>query len=303
MSYRRLGLLLALPTVIGFSLSACGTEDDAAPGPGPVAGSGPSGGTAGSSETAGGGGKAGTGAEAGVDAQGGMAGSESGPGGAGGSAGDGLGGAAGDGNIAGDGNVAGAGGEGGEGSTQPPLPTCTGPVELVNFNTDPAGAMGKYLTPATGPVQQSVVSWNATEGVTAPGAGKLLATFGAYSEQAQLSLYFNHAKWLCQTKLRAKVKLISATDLSHINGIGFGINSGNSTTGNHYSQQFTSTTTWAMDTWYMVELPFATAGYKDPAGTLPDFTDVVGIGIQVQTKSTGTLPVETTLYVDDVWLE
>ena len=298
MSYRRLGFLLALPTVAGLSLLACGTEDDAAPGPSPTAGSGPTGGTAGSG---GGAGNGGTGAEAGMDAQGGMAG-EPGPGGAGGSAGDGLGGAAGDGlgGAAGDGNIAGAGGEGG---ALPPVPTCTGPVELANFTTDPGGAMGRYVTPATGPVQQSVVSWSSTEGVAALGAGKLLATFGAYSEQAQLSLYYNHAKWLCQTKLRAKVMMISATDLSHINGVSLGINSGNSTTGTRYSSQFTSTTTWMMNTWYTIELPFATAGYKDPPNTLPDFTDVTGIGVMMQTKSTGTLPVETTLYVDDVWLE
>ena len=58
-----------------------------------------------------------------------------------------------------------------------------------------------------------------------------------------------------------------------------------------------------LDTWYEIELPFATAGYKNPAGTLPDFTNVVGIGFQLKAVTAGTLPVETTMYVDDVWLE
>lgn len=296
MSFRRLGLLFALPTVVGLSLAACGTEDDAAPGP-----SGGSGTTAGSGGTGANGGTGGTGAEAGtVTPEGGTAGEPGpgpGPGGAGGAGGDSAeGGLGGDGpGIAGDGNTAGAGGEGGQ---TPPV-ACN--VVIQNFNTDPGGAMGKYLTPDTGPVQSSTVEWSSTEGVAAPGAGKLNATFGALSEQAQLSLYPSLAL-PCVTKLHAKVKLLSATDLSQINGLNFSINSG-SGTATRYAAQFTGTGTWAMDTWYAVELPFATANYQNPSNTLPDFTHVTGIGFQLQTKATGTTPVPVTMYVDDVWVE
>lgn len=133
------------------------------------------------------------------------------------------------------------------------------------------------------------------------GAAKLLAKFSAAGEQAQLSLYFTpHASWDCRTKVRAKVKLVSVAGLGYVNGLAMSINSGTSS----YSAQFTSTTGWSMDTWYTVELPFATASYQNPAATLPVFTDVASIGIMVQIKSAaGTVPVETTLYVDDVWLE
>ena len=273
MSLRRLGLLLALPTVVGISLSACGTEDDAAPGP--VAGSGMTAGAGGTGETGGTGANAGKG---GTDGLAGEGGDGPGPGGAAGSGGD------------------GAGGEGG----QAPV-ACH--LDLFKFDSDPGGSMGKYLTPATGPVQSSTVSWNSVEGVTAPGSGKLIATFGALGEQAQLSLYTTPGPLACHTKLHAKVKLVSATDLSTINGIGLSISSGPFDSTGRYSAQFTSTSSFAMDTWYSIELPFATASYQSPANTLPDFTDVRGFGIQVQTKTTGATPVETTLYVDDVWVE
>jgi hypothetical protein len=300
MSLRRLGLLVALPTVVGLSLTACGTEDDAAPGP-PAGGSGATAGagTAGEGATAGNGG---TGAVAGGSGASGSAGEAGeGPGGAGGEAGDtagGAGGEAGDGS-AGDGNFAGAGGEGGQ---APVVPQC--PKVIFNLDADPGGSMGKYLTPATGPVQSSTVEWSSTDGIGASGAGKLNATFGAFGEQAQLSLYLAaNTVWTCTTKLHAKVKLQSATDLSAINGIAFSINSGPYDSTGRYASQFTSTSTYAVDTWYSIELPFATAGYQSPPNTPPLFTDVRGIGIMVQTKSTGTTPTPVTLFVDDVWVE
>ena len=164
--------------------------------------------------------------------------------------------------------------------------------------------MGRYVTPSTGPVQSSTVEWNSTEGVIAMGSGKLTATFGALSEQAQLSIYFpTGTKWTtCNTKMHAKVKVHSAVDLSHLNGISLSINSGNATSG-RYSSQLVSTTTWLMDTWYELELPFATANYQNPANTLPDFNDVNSMGVMLQTKSAGNPPVPTTLYVDDIWVE
>ncbi|HEX2673751.1 MAG TPA: hypothetical protein VHM25_22890 [Polyangiaceae bacterium] len=293
MSFRRLSLLLALPTVVGLSLAACGTEDDAASGP-PSGGSGPTAGSGGSEET--GGGTGGNGASGGTNPEGGMGGSdEPGPGGAGG---DSAGGAGAGGDSAGGagGDSPGAGGEGG----------APGPVVCHNilqaFDTNPGGSMGKYLTPSTGPVQSSTVEWSSTEGVIAAGAGKLNATFGALGEQAQLSIYFPAGtQWpTCNTKMHAKVKIISAVDLSHLNGIALNINSG---TGSRYSSQFVSTATWMMDTWYELELPFATANYQNPANTLPDFTDVNSMGVMLQTKSAGNPPVATTLYVDDVWVE
>jgi len=293
MSLRRLGLLLALPTVVGLSLSACGTEDDAAPGPGPAAGSGTTAGAGGQGASAG---KGGTGAEAGIDGEGGKAGEPGpGPGGAGGSAGDSAGGAAGDsaGGAAGD-SAGGAGGDGG----QPPVVLC--PKLLFNFDADPGGAMGKYLkpdAPATGPVppvQSSTVEWSSTEGVTAPGSAKLNATFGAYGEIAQISLYFTNASWTCKTKLHAKVKLVSATDLSHISGIALSISSANYTI---YTAKFNSTAAFALDTWTPIELDLT-----NPA-SVPDYTDIDGLGIQLQTKSAGTTPVPTTMYVDDIWLD
>ena len=294
MSFRRLSLLLALPTVVGLSLAACGTEDDAAPGPS-SGGSGPTAGNGGSDET---GGTGGNGASGGTEPAGGMGGSDEpgpGPGGAGG---DSAGGAGGDSAGGAGGDGPGAGGEGG-----------AAPVVCHNilqaFDTDPGGSMGKYLTPSTGPVQSSTVEWNSDEGVIAKGAGKLNATFGALSEQAQLSIYFpSGTKWAtCNTKMHAKVKVLSTgADLSYLNGISLSINSGNATSG-RYSSQFVSTATWMMDTWYELELPFATANYQNPANTLPDFNDVNSMGVMLQTKSTGTTPVPTTLYVDDVWVE
>jgi len=221
-----------------------------------------------------------------LDAKGGVAGE---PGvGAGGDRAGGAGGAS---ASAGDGNIAGQGG-------QAPVGPCSAPVQLANFDTDPGGTMGRYVTPSSGPVNGSVVSWSSTEGVTALGAGKLLATFGVAGEQAQLSLYFTHANWDCKTKLHAQVKLTSATGLSHIKGMSLSINSGSAS----YSAQFTTATDWAMDTWYPIELPFLTASYQDPASTLPVFTDVTSIGIEMLTKSAATA-VETTMYVDDVWVE
>ena len=294
MSFRRLGLLLALPTMVGLSLAACGTEDDAASGP--SGGNGQTAGSGGTDET-GGTDTGGNGASGGTNPEGGMGGREEpGPGGAGG---DSAGGAGGDsaGGAGGD-SASGAGGEGG----------APGPVACHNilqaFDTDPGGSMGKYLTPSTGPVQSSTVEWDSTQGVVAVGAGKLNATFGAFSEQAQLSIYFPAAThWpTCNTKMHAKVKLFSAVDLSHVNGVSLSINSGNATSG-RYSSQFVSTATWMMDTWYELELPFATASYQNPANTLPDFNDVNSMGVMIHTKTAGTTPVLTTLYVDDVWVE
>jgi hypothetical protein len=305
MALRRLGLLLALPTVLGLSLTACGTEDDAAPGPSPAGGSGAAAGTAGSGNA----GNGGTGAVAGIDGEGGTGG-DPGPGGAGAGAGGsaGEGGAGGDGpGIAGDGNVAGEGGEGG----QAPLP-CH--MDLFKFDTNPgvapSGAMDEYLTPASptppappAPVQSSTVEWSSTEGVAAAGSGRLNATFGALNEQAQLSLYTPAGAWTCRTKLHAKVKFQSATDLTAINGVLLTINSGPYDNTGRYSNHFTSTSTFALDTWYAIEMPFATASYQSPANTLPDFTDVRSIGIMVQTKTTGATPTPLTLFVDDIWVE
>lgn len=168
--------------------------------------------------------------------------------------------------------------------------------------------MGIYLTslaPSGGPVppvKGSTVEWSSSEGFTLPGAGKLNATFGAFGEQAQLSLFPLPGTWTCSTTLHARVKLVSAIDLSQINGMSLGINSG-SGSDVRYSAAFTSTTNWTMDTWYAIELPFATAGLQIPANTLPDFTHVTGVGVQLQTKTVGPTPVPVTLYVDDVWVE
>ncbi|HYP75193.1 MAG TPA: hypothetical protein VER12_04545 [Polyangiaceae bacterium] len=284
--------------MVGLSLAACGTEDDAAPGP-----SGGTGANAGEGANGGAAANGGSGAVGGMAAEGGMAGSEPGPGpgpgpgGAGGSGGDGASGEGGDGpGSGGDGNLAGAGGEGG----QAPLACHT---DLFNFTTDPAGSMGKYLTPDTGPVQSSTVEWSSLEGAAAPGAGKLNATFGAAGEQAQLSLYLPKTTWTCTTKLHAKIKIQSATDLSAINGVSLSINSGPYDSTGRYSSQFTSTSSFVPDTWYAIELPFATAGYQSPVNTLPDFTDVRSVGVMLQTKATGTTPTPVTLYVDDVWVE
>ena len=243
MSLRRLSLLLALPTVVGISLSACGTEDDAAPGPsggsGTTAGSGGTGATAGAGAIAGKGG--------GMDSEGGEGGNEPGTGGAngeGGDGGDGAGGAGGDGaGGAGGDSAGGAGGEGG----QAPV-ACH--ADLFKFDTDPGtGAMKTYLTPATGPVQNSTVSWDSSEGATTPGAGKLIATFGALGEQAQLSVYPARGPIACRNKLHAMVKLVSATDLSAINGVSLSINSGPFDATGRYSSQFTSTSSWVVNPW------------------------------------------------------
>lgn len=297
MSSRRLGLLLALPVMVGLSITACGTEDDAAPSGPPQGGSSPTAGSGGKAEEAGNGGTA---ASAGASAEGGMGGYvEPSAGGAGADSAGGTGGesAGGEGpGTAGDGNWAGEGGEGGASGASGPVACHT---ILSGFDSDPGEAMGKYLTPETGPVQSSTVEWSSSDGVAAAGVGKLSATFGAAGEQAQLGLYFNHASWTCQKKMHAMVKLVSAVDLSHVKGITLNINSANWT---RYSSQFTSTTTWTIGTWYAIELPFATANYMDPANTLPDFNDVQAIGVMVQTKSDVT-PVATTLYVDDVWIE
>lgn len=284
MSFRRLGLLLALPTMVGLSLAACGTEDDAAPGPSP-GGSGPTAGNGGTDET---GGTGGNGASGG-NPEGGMGGSDE-PG-LGGAGGDSAGGAGGDSAGGSGGDAAGAGGEGGA------APVGCHTI-LQAFDSDPAGAMGTYLTPETGPVQSSTVVWNSNEGVTLKGAGQLNATFGASGEQAQLSLYFTNAVWTCTTKMHAKVKLV-ATALNHVNGVTLNINTANWT---RYSSKFTSTATWTTDTWYSIELPFASADYMDPANTLPDFNNIQAIGVMIQTKSDVT-PIPTTLYVDDVWVE
>jgi hypothetical protein len=302
MSLRRLGLLV-LPTLVGLSLSACGTEDDAAPGP-PSGGSGATAGAGGS----GNGGNGGTGAVAGLDGEGGMGGDSDpgpgpGPGGAGGSAGDWAGGAGGEGGS--DPGGAGEGGIGGEGGQAPV--TCH--TDLFKFDAD--GSMDIYLQPTKPaappyqPVHDSTFGWSATEGVAAPGAGRLDATFGTLGEKAQLSLYLPaNTAFVCQTKLHAKVKLQSATnDLSAINGISFSISSGPWGGTGRYSNQFTSTTNFELDTWYSIELPFATAGFQSPDNTLPLFTDVRGLGVMVETKTTGAAPTPVTLFVDDVWVE
>ena len=295
MSLRRLGLLLALPTMVGLSVAACGTEDDAAPGP-----SGGTGATAGEGGKGGAAASGGLGAEAGMTAEGGMGGSDPGPGpgpGAGGAAGDAAGGMGGDGPGNAGSNNAGAGGEGGQ-VVQP----CH--TDLVNFTTDPGTSIGKYLTPDTGPVQSSTVEWSSTEGAAAAGAGKLNATFGAFGEQAQLSMYLAKTTWTCTTKLHAKVKIQSTTDLTGLSGINFSINSGPYDSTGRYSSQFISTASFALDTWYAIELPFATASFQNPANTLPDFTDVRSVGVMLQAnKTTGTTPTPVTLYVDDVWVE
>jgi hypothetical protein len=294
MSFRRLGLLLALPTVVGISLSACGTEDDAAPGP--AGGSGTTAGTGGAGATAGGGG--------GPASEGGDGGDEPGPG-AGGSAGDNAGGAGGDsaGGAGGD-SAGGADSEGGEGGQAPVA--CR--ADLFKFDTDPGTtSMKTYLTPATGPVQSSTVSWDSTVGAptpgSGPGSGKLIATFGALSEQAQLSVYPPAGPLACHTALHAKVKLISAGDLSTLKGVSLSINSGPFDSTGRYSSQLTNTASWALDTWYTIDLPFATASYQNPPNTLPLFEDVRGFGVQLQTKESGATPVEVTMYVDDIWVD
>ena len=228
-----------------------------------------------------------------MDSEGGEGGNEPGTGGAngeGGDGGDGAGGAGGD-------SAGGAGGEGG----QAPV-ACH--ADLFKFDTDPGtGAMKTYLTPATGPVQNSTVSWDSSEGATTPGAGKLIATFGALGEQAQLSVYPARGPIACRNKLHAMVKLVSATDLSAINGVSLSINSGPFDATGRYSSQFTSTSSWVVNTWYAIELPFASAGYNNPANTPPLFEDVAGFGVQLQTKTTGATPGEVTMYVDDIWVE
>src|SRR6478752_44860 len=172
MSLRRLGLLLALPTMVGLSLAACGTEDDAAPGPGPSGGSGATAGSGGSGET---GGTSGSGATGGNLPEAGMGGEpDPGPGGAGGDSSGGAGGdsAAGTGGdsaagAGGDGNYAGSGGEGGEG-----VAPCH--VVIQNFTTNPGGGMGLYVGNQTGPVKdESKVEYSSTEGAAAAGSGKL----------------------------------------------------------------------------------------------------------------------------------
>jgi hypothetical protein len=300
MSLRRLGLLLALPTVVGLSLAACGTEDDAAPPP-PSGGSGTTAGTGGTAGSSGGG-KGGTGAEAGMinPEEGGMGG-QSGPGPSeGGSGGDtaAQGGAGGDGPPpnAGDGNTAaGAGGEGG----QAPVACRT---DLQSFTTNPGGAMGIYLGPAagqpgaqTGPVTTSTVVYNSTEGATAAGSGQLNANFSAFGDYAQLGLFYSNTSWTCHSKLHAMVKLVtSATDLSYIAGIEFSLSSNNYAI---YTPQLNSTAGFPLNTWKPIVLDFSTA---TPA---PKFSDVSGIGIQLKTVTSGTTPVTTTMYVDDVWVE
>ena len=206
--------------------------------------------------------------------------------------------------AAGGDSAGGADGEGGEGGQAPVA--CR--VDLFKFDTDPGtGSMKTYLTPATGPVQSSTVSWSPDVGAptpgSGPGSGKLIATFGALGEQAQLSVYPPAGPLACHTKLHAKVKLISAGDLSTLNGISLSINSGPFDSTGRYSSQLTSTSSWALDTWYTIELPFATAGYQSPPNTLPLFEDVRGFGVQLQTKSTGATPVEVTMYVDDIWVD
>jgi len=283
--------------MVGLSVAACGTEDDAAPAPGPSAGTGA---TAGDGEVGGTAGKGGTGAEPGIGGEGGTGGNEPGPGpgGSGGDAAGGQAGAGGDGpGSGGDANDAGSGGEGGQAA---PLPCHT---VLFNFNTNPGGGIGTYLTPNTGPVQSSTVEWSSTEGVAALGAAKLNATFGALDEQAQLSVYTPAGTWACTTKLHAMIKLQSATDLSTLSGLNFSINSGPYDDTGRYAAQFTSTANFALDTWYAIELPFATAGFQKPPNTLPLFSDVRSIGFQLHTQKTGATPTPVTLYVDDVWVE
>ncbi|HYQ05165.1 MAG TPA: hypothetical protein VER96_41095 [Polyangiaceae bacterium] len=298
MSFHRLGFLLALPTVVGLSLAACGTEDDAAPPPA----SGGTGATGGSDETGGTGEIGGTDATGGTNPGGGTGGHiEPGQAGAGGDSAGGAAGAGGDGPAnAGTGNSTGEGGEGG-GAPVVPQP-CH--VILANFDTDPGGSMGKYVNPNTGDNATSTVVWTDAEGVTMTGAGQLNANFGAFGDKAQLSIYFpSGTQWTtCKTKLHAKVKLHSTTDIGHVNGVNMNINSGKTTT-SHYSLKFTSTTSWTMDTWYPVEFAFASPDYADPAGTLPDFTDVNSIGVMVEAKTVGITPVPVTMYVDDIWLE
>jgi len=287
MSFRRLGLLLAVPTVVGLSLSACGTEDDAAPGPG-AAGSGVAGGNGGTGAAAGHGG---TGAVGGMDyAEGGMAGMETGPGGSGG---DGLGGAGGDGPAAaGDGNTAaGAGGEAGAGTLG-----CR--QNLQNFTTNPGGGIGLYIgDPAqTTPVKDSTVVWNSTQGSAAQGAGQLNATFGAYSEYAQIGVYLSPPlnSWTCTKKLHAMVKLVSATDLSHLLAVHLSVSSDNY---GIYTAVDVPIAGFVLNTWKAIELNLATAE------TPPKFTAINGVGIQLKTVAVGTLPVATTMYVDDLWVE
>lgn len=298
MSFRRLGLLLALPTAVGLSLAACGTEDDAAPGLS-EGGSKPTAGSGGTNETGGTGGSGATGGS--MNTEGGMGGTdEPGPGGAGGDSAGGAGNAAGAGgdgpSAAGAGNSPGAGGEGGA-----PGPSACHTV-IANFDTDP-GNIGRFVDPNTGPVTSSSVEWTSAEGDPVAGAGKLNATFGAFSEKAQLSLYLPvGTHWTCTTKLHARVKLVAASNIAHINGINFTINTGDNTATRRYALQFTSTTGWTMGMWYSIELPFATA-QQNPANTPPDFNDVNTIGVMALAKSDGLTPVTTTLYVDDIWVE
>ncbi|MEI9941510.1 MAG: hypothetical protein WDO69_30185 [Pseudomonadota bacterium] len=303
MSLRRLSLLLALPTLVGISLSACGTEDDSAPGP--AGGSGATAGSAGNPETAG---KGGSGAEAGTDAEGGMAGSEPGPGGSGGSAGEpsdaGSGGEAGSltGGTGGKGGggtggTAGTGGKGGAGGASGTAGTGGGAchTDIQNFNTDPAGGMGRYLADtATGSVTNSTVVYSSLQGAAAPGSGQLNATFGAYGDAVQLGLFLNGKVWTCTTKLHAMVKLVATPDLSHIAGINFSVSSNNYGT---YSAKMVSTTGFALDTWTPIALDLTTVT------PVPKFTDISGIGFQLVAVSSGPTPVTTTMYVDDVWVE
>lgn len=294
MSLRRLGLLLALPTMVGLSLAACGTEDDAAPGPGPSGGSGATAGSGGSGET---GGTSGSGATGGNLPEAGVGGEPGpGPGGAGGDSSAGAGGdsAAGAGGdsaagAGGDGNYAGSGGEGGEG-----VAPCH--VVIQNFSSDPGAGMGLYIGSQTGPVKDdSSVTYSSTEGAAATGSGKLFAKLSAYGQFAQLGLFLpSNTVWTCKSKLHAMVKLQSATDLTHLTGIEFSLSSNNYAI---YTPQLNSTTGFAMNTWTPIVLNFATA---TPA---PKFDSVSGIGFQLKTVAAGTVPVDTTLFVDDVWLE
>jgi len=167
---------------------------------------------------------------------------------------------------------------------------------IQNFSSDPGAGMGLYIGSQTGPVKDdSSVTYSSTEGAAATGSGKLFAKLSAYGQFAQLGLFLpSNTVWTCKSKLHAMVKLQSATDLTHLTGIEFSLSSNNYAI---YTPQLNSTTGFAMNTWTPIVLNFATA---TPA---PKFDSVSGIGFQLKTVAAGTVPVDTTLFVDDVWLE
>jgi len=140
-------------------------------------------------------------------------------------------------------------------------------------------------------------SWNSTTGNLAAGSAEGNLGFDDFNEAVSLGVNFT-GDWTGKTKLHASVMVdTAASDLGYLYQVQFGINTTNSYTYTHHDYL---ASTFTKGVWKTVDLDFAVDGGTSAAPTL---AQMKAIAVFTFTNGSGTTPVQTQVYLDDVWYE